>query len=1023
MAASFTCLSSSQSFAAQARLQGQEEPSQASSLSSPEQAAIQPADGLVMVGAGGAIQVLTEPFRQLWALPGSAAEWLGRPFEELDALLQARVADVVAYQTRNEQLRTTSESDYNYPLLLADGRVLEVDFMPVGAGPGGQHLWSMRDATQRERAATQLRELAAMPDQNPNPLLRMDAEGNASFTNAAARDLCASLAAVEVAALRERLVALITEALRTQAPQQAEWRGGEQHFQVVVKPIIAQQYANVYFTDITDRYHAARQLDEQRVFYESILNELPTEIAVFGPDQRYYYLNARCMSGPEERQQWLGKNILETAGFAGRTQQVAEDRQALLDRAVRERRLMQWEDDFTDADGSTSHYLYFYQPVFGPAGDLKFIVAHNADITARVRAERELRNQQAFMQLVLDTVPSAIYVLDAQLAVVFQNYQGQHLHTELINRTDARFEAAHAGYAVAFAKVLATGEEVVTETQVTMMSGEVRWFQNVKRPLRRASGEVDVLSVSTDITDLKQAQHTLERSEKQYRDLMHYSQALICTYDLHGTVLTVNPALATLLGRPVAEVVGQRVVTLLLADNQALFADYMARLITEGEAKGVTRVMPAEGGRPYYIFYYAYLLREPGQEPYVISHAHDITERVQVEQETQQARQEAEATARARANFLTNMSHEIRTPMNGVLGITAQLAKTRLDSKQQELVHIIRASGQHLLAVLNDVLDMAKITAGKLELEQTLFHLPDSVGEALRPLVVQAQDKGLSFRVTQVPDAWPMPWVIGDPHRIKQILLNLVSNALKFTERGGIVVSMERLHETSTALTVCLSVADTGCGVPPDKQALIFESFTQAYANTARHHGGTGLGLSISQALIEQMGGTLTLTSVVEQGSTFAFTLVLQKAARETRPVVATPLAPLSPGRLAGARVLLVEDNHINRTVAQMLLEPWGVLLTEAVDGPEALELLTEQPPFDVVLLDIQLPTLGGLDVIQRLRQLPDPRRAATPVIALTANAFQIHVERYLAAGFNDYLAKPYDEVELYQKIERLLPA
>jgi CheY-like chemotaxis protein len=234
---------------------------------------------------------------------------------------------------------------------------------------------------------------------------------------------------------------------------------------------------------------------------------------------------------------------------------------------------------------------------------------------------------------------------------------------------------------------------------------------------------------------------------------------------------------------------------------------------------------------------------------------------------------------------------------------------------------------------------------------------------------------------------------------------------------------MERLHETNTALTVCLSVVDTGCGVPPDKQALIFESFTQAYANTARHHGGTGLGLSISQALIEQMGGTLTLTSVVEQGSTFAFTLVLQKAAREIRPVVATPLAPLSPGRLAGARVLLVEDNHINRTVAQMLLEPWGVLLTEAVDGPEALELLTEESPFDVVLLDIQLPTLGGLDVIQRLRQLPDPRRAATPVIALTANAFQIHVERYLAAGFNDYLAKPYDEVELYQKIERLLPA
>jgi PAS domain S-box-containing protein len=504
--------------------------------------------------------------------------------------------------------------------------------------------------------------------------------------------------------------------------------------------------------------------------------------------------------------------------------------------------------------------------------------------------------------------------------------------------------------------------------------------------------------------------------------LMHYSQALICTYDLQGTLLTVNPALAELVGRPEAELVGQCVATLLLADNQALFDDYMARIVTEGEAKGVTRVVPPGGGRPYYILYYAYLLREPGQEPYVISHAHDITERVLAEQDTQRARQEAEATARARSNFLANMSHEIRTPMNGVLGITAQLAKTRLDPKQQELLHIIRTSGKHLLAVLNDVLDMAKITAGKLELEQVILELPTIVNEALQPFAMQAQAKGLAFSIMQTPEAGPIPWVVGDPHRLKQILLNLVSNALKFTERGSIVVRTERLSETDTTVTVRMSVADTGCGIAPDKQALIFESFTQAYANTARHYGGTGLGLSISQALVEQMGGTLTLTSIVEQGSTFAFTLVLQKAAREAWPVAATPLALLNSGRLAGARVLLVEDNHINRTVAQMLLEPWGVLLTEAVDGPEALELLMEQPPFDVVLLDIQLPTLSGLDVMQRLRQLPDLRRAATPVIALTANVFQVHVERYLAAGFNDYLAKPYEEAELYQKIERLLP-
>lgn len=1021
MSASFpSCPTSAQSLAAY-RVLGHEEPLQVHSRSSAEPVAVPAADGLVLVGANGAIQVLTEPFCQLWTLPGNAAEWLGRPFAELDALLQVRVADAAAYQARNKHLQTAGEPAYNQLLPLADGRVLEVDFVPVGGSPGGQQLWSFRDATQRAQTAAQLRELAAMPDQNPNPLLRMDAGGTPSFTNAAAHSLCATLSDAEVADLRARLQAMVAEALRTQEPQQTELNAGDRHFLVVVKPIVAQQYANVYFTDITDRYHATQQLDEQRVFYESILNELPTEIAVFGPDLRYYYLNARCLRSAEERQLWLGKSILETVGFAGRTQQLAEDRYALLAQAVRERRLMHWEDDFIEADGSISHYLYFYQPVFGPAGDLKFIVAHNADITARVRAERELREQQAFMQLVVDTVPSAISVINPQLEFSFKNHYAHELHSDLISRTNEHFQEARARYAEAYAKVLATGGEVVTENQITMSNGEVRWYQNVRRPLLRAGGEVHVLSVSTDITDLKKAQHTLERSEKQYRDLMHYSQALICTYDLQGTLLTVNPALAEMVGRPEAELVGQCVATLLLADNQALFADYMARVVSEGEAKGVTRVVPLGGGRPYYIFYYAYLLREPDQDPYVISHAHDITERVLAEQDTQRARNEAEATVRARENFLANMSHEIRTPMNGVLGITAQLAKTRLDLKQQELLHIIRASGKHLLAVLNDVLDMAKITAGKLELEQAVFHLPNAVSEALQPLAVQARAKGLSFRVAQVPNVWLMPWVVGDSHRLKQVLLNLVSNALKFTERGGIVVNMERLSEADTTVTVRLRVADTGCGIAPDKQALIFESFTQAYADTARNHGGTGLGLSISQALVEQMGGTLTLSSAVAEGSTFAFTLVLQKAPREAWPVIATPLPPLSPGRLAGARVLLVEDNHINRTVAQMLLEPWGILLTEAVDGPEALALLAEQP-FDVVLLDIQLPTLSGLDVVQRLRQLPDSRRAATPVIALTANVFQVDVERYLAAGFDDYLGKPYEEAELYQKIERLLP-
>jgi PAS domain S-box-containing protein len=500
--------------------------------------------------------------------------------------------------------------------------------------------------------------------------------------------------------------------------------------------------------------------------------------------------------------------------------------------------------------------------------------------------------------------------------------------------------------------------------------------------------------------------------------LVHYAQALICTYDLNGTIISVNPALATLLGRSAAELLGQPVADNLLAEDQETVSAHLARMATEGEAEGVVRVRLHASQEIRYLLSRNFVVRQPGQAPYVVSHSHDITDRVRAEQELKRARQEAEATARARENFLANMSHEIRTPMNGVLGMTAQLAKTRLDTRQQELVRIIRSSGQHLLAVLNDVLEMAKITAGKLELEQAPFNLCHSMEAAVQPLALQAQEKGLEVVGVPLRDSCPVPWIIGDAHRLNQILINLVSNAVKFTARGRITIKGEMLDETEDTLTVRFSVQDTGPGIAPEKQAHIFESFTQAYADTARQHGGTGLGLTISRGLVEQMGGQLTLVSEVGQGSTFAFTLTLPKAPAEALPV--DPEAVGTTGQLAGVRVLLVEDNDINRTVARMMLEPWGVVLAEAPDGPAALALL-EQQTYDVVLMDIQMPGMSGVEVTQRLRKLPLTERAATPVIALTANAFRADLERYLTAGFNDYLAKPFDEEELYHKITALL--
>jgi len=385
------------------------------------------------------------------------------------------------------------------------------------------------------------------------------------------------------------------------------------------------------------------------------------------------------------------------------------------------------------------------------------------------------------------------------------------------------------------------------------------------------------------------------------------------------------------------------------------------------------------------------------------------------------AQHAAEAAATARENFLANMSHEIRTPLNGVLGMTSLLAKTGLNDQQRNYTAVIQHSGRHLLSVVNDVLDMAKITSGKLELERAAFNICDSMAKAVEPLVLQAQEKGIRVVGTRLADTCAHPWVVGDPYRLNQILLNLLSNAIKFTPKGGTVsVGGYFVRETDDTLTTEFRVTDNGIGIVADKLESIFQEFTQAYADTARQFGGTGLGLSISRALVAQMGGQLTVQSTPGEGSSFAFITTLPKASAAARQAALAPMPPVEEAAVRGSRVLVVEDNAVNREVVLLLLEGHGVVVDEASSGVEALALF-EQHRYDVILMDIQMPDMNGLEATARIRAHADPMRAATPILALTANAFRTDAEKYHAAGMNDTLSKPFDEAEMLRKLASLI--
>ncbi len=434
---------------------------------------------------------------------------------------------------------------------------------------------------------------------------------------------------------------------------------------------------------------------------------------------------------------------------------------------------------------------------------------------------------------------------------------------------------------------------------------------------------------------------------------------------------------------------------------------------TQRQSEWEEQLKTASGSWEYHYRKMYPVMDEQGKVELVIGYGMNVTTIKEAQAVMEKAREDAEANAKAKEAFLARVSHELRTPMNGMLGLTDLMQRTSLDAKQAQYIKLLRQSVQSLVSIVNEVLDIEKIGSGKMELHPEVFFIRERMQALLDLFQETAQAKGLVLELQ-----WNNNISVqykGDINRVGQVLGNLLSNALKFTDHGSVQVYVEETAEGS----VCFRITDTGIGIETGSLERIFEPFVQARMEGQPDRPGTGLGLTICKELAEVMGGRIEVKSTPGRGSTFSFCLPLERVEGDTAEKHSID-SEASADVLSGKRILLVEDVPLNRFLVEEMTRDWGIVLDMAVDGAEGVQCVKHRP-YDLVLMDIQMPVMDGVEATKAIRSLDDPSRSAVPIVALSANAFESDRRKYLEAGMNDALSKPFDSSSLHRVIVDLL--
>src|SRR4051812_7896662 len=759
------------------------------------------------------------------------------------------------------------------------------------------------------------------------------------------------------------------------------------------------------------------RLRNSEAFYQTLVETLPQNILRKDLEGRFTFANKKfCHSIGKPLQEILGKSD-EDFFPAEMARKYNDDDQ----RIIKSLENLDTIEAHVTPNGELTYVHVIKTPLYDSVGHVIGIQGIFWDVTPRKKTEEELAYERDLLRALLENIPDRIYFKDTQSRFLrcsksMANRLGLEEPIEVVGKTDFDFhppELAKEFYDDE-QKIIATGEPLINKLEKQSdTQGKTIWASVTKVPIYNQTGQITgLIGLSRDITQLKETEQALREAEEKYRAIYENAVEGIFQTTLDGHFISANPALARVYGynSPDELVANLTDIRHQLYVDPARRTEFSGLMKEHGAVSGFESQIYRKDGQVIWISESARTVRDTkGNFLYYEGAVEDITSRKLAEIERERAREAALESARVKTQFLANMSHEIRTPMNAITGMTGLLLDPRLGQEQREFVETIRDSTFTLLAIINDILDFSKIEAGKMTFEVIDFELRDAVESTVEMLAEHAQKKGLDLACWFEPDV--PNYVRADPSRFRQVLANLLSNAVKFTQSGEVLVRVSKHAETEKGLVVRVAVTDTGVGIEAKAISRIFEAFTQADGSTTRRFGGTGLGLTISKQLVELMHGEMGVDSDPGKGSTFWFTLPLEKStasAQENRE--------FENGNLAGLRVLVIDDNPSHRDILRHQLGRWKMAETDACDGPEAMQTLRQAAAgghsFDLVLLDMEMKKTEGIVLAQEIKS--DPALAASRLLVMTKLGRRLDPSVMQGIGISACLAKPIRQSRLF---------